>query len=289
MLEGAPAPDQSAVAEAPAEVETQVDETVNLEATPEVSEPEAAPVEDDSEEVEYEGNKYRLPKELKDAFLRQSDYTRKTQEVAEQRRTFEAEQSAFKQQSEVAQRHIQDIASVYSLNAQIASLEAEYAKAQQDGDFIKTGELYQQRGFLIEQRNGLASQIQANEQRVSQEAQQTFAKRYAETNAQLAKEIKGWSEVAPKVAAFAQENGVTQEELRVMATNPHLAKLVHKAYLGDQLVNAKTVQAKTADPPVQAKPITKVSGTGAKPAVNLATADMDTYIAERKKQGYGKR
>ena len=41
--------------------------------------------EDDTEEVDYEGKKYRVPKDIKDALLRQSDYTRKTQELAEHR------------------------------------------------------------------------------------------------------------------------------------------------------------------------------------------------------------
>ena len=40
---------------------------------------------DDSEEVEHEGQKYRIPKALKSALMMNADYTRKTQEVAEQR------------------------------------------------------------------------------------------------------------------------------------------------------------------------------------------------------------
>ena len=48
------------------------------------------------EEVEYEGKRYALPKELKDAILRQSDYTRKTQELAQQREQSTAEIAAEK-------------------------------------------------------------------------------------------------------------------------------------------------------------------------------------------------
>lgn len=33
----------------------------------------------DVEDVDYEGKKYAVPKEIKDALLRQADYTRKTQ------------------------------------------------------------------------------------------------------------------------------------------------------------------------------------------------------------------
>lgn len=49
---------------------------------------ETTAVEEPAEvEIDYEGSKYRLPKELKDAFLRQQDYTKKTMELAEQKKT----------------------------------------------------------------------------------------------------------------------------------------------------------------------------------------------------------
>src|SRR6476660_325944 len=42
---------------------------------------------DDSEEVEFGGKKYKLPKDLKPALMMEADYRRKTQELAEQRRS----------------------------------------------------------------------------------------------------------------------------------------------------------------------------------------------------------
>ena len=47
------------------------------------------------EEVEHEGKKYQIPKPLKGALLMQADYTRKTQEVAEQRRAVEEQQRQY--------------------------------------------------------------------------------------------------------------------------------------------------------------------------------------------------
>jgi hypothetical protein len=46
---------------------------------------------EDGEEIEHEGRKYLVPKALKPLLLMQADYTRKTQEVAEQRRAVMAE------------------------------------------------------------------------------------------------------------------------------------------------------------------------------------------------------
>src|SRR5262249_26454182 len=46
----------------------------------------------DHVDIDWEdGQKYRVPKALRDGFLRQADYTRKTQDVASQRRQVEAD------------------------------------------------------------------------------------------------------------------------------------------------------------------------------------------------------
>jgi len=295
-LEGATAPDQSpapvaAEVEAP---EATKDETVNLETqtSDEQAAEEPAQTEDDSEEIEWEGETYRVPKKLKPGIMFQKDYTHKTQEVAELRRTVEAEQAAFRQQSEAASHHIRDVAQVVAINEQLAQYDnIDWNKLQQDDPF-KATELFQQRTLLKERRDGLAAQIQYNEQQRSQETQQSFAKRYAETNAALQNDpdIQNWHEVAPKLAAFAQANGVDPVHLREIAVSVPLTKLLHKAYLGEQLVNAKTTQAKAAEPTIQPKPITKISGSGARNTLTPETAtDMDSYVAARKKQGFGKR
>src|SRR5882724_5619126 len=41
----------------------------------------------DLAELEWDGEKFQVPAKLKDAFMRNDDYTRKTQDLAEQRRT----------------------------------------------------------------------------------------------------------------------------------------------------------------------------------------------------------
>jgi hypothetical protein len=72
------------------------------EAAPEQQPEPAAPL-DDFEEIEYgEGQKYAVPKALKGAFLMQADYTRKTQELAEQRRTFAREQQEAAERARIS-------------------------------------------------------------------------------------------------------------------------------------------------------------------------------------------
>lgn len=64
-------------------------------ATPETDEQDESEPNDGFVEAEYEGKTYKVPAELKDALLRNADYTRKTQEVAEMRRATEQQARAL--------------------------------------------------------------------------------------------------------------------------------------------------------------------------------------------------
>ena len=81
---------------------------------------------DDDEEIDYEGEKYRVPPKLKDAFLRMADYTQKTQEVAETRKAIEGERAAFEQERNLAaqsyqrqQANLQAYASLSALDGKL--------------------------------------------------------------------------------------------------------------------------------------------------------------------------
>ena len=72
------------------DVETVEDEESNEAEEGKEEEGEESPFNDETEVTIGEGQTVKL-KELKDGFLRQSDYTKKTQALAEERKTFEAE------------------------------------------------------------------------------------------------------------------------------------------------------------------------------------------------------
>src|SRR5688572_615497 len=46
--------------------------------------------EEELDELEHEGKKYRIPKALKPAFMKDADYTQKTQKLAEEKRALDA-------------------------------------------------------------------------------------------------------------------------------------------------------------------------------------------------------
>lgn len=71
-------------------------------------------------EVVYDGKSYQLQSELKDALLRQADYTRKTQEVAQTRKALEAARAEHHQHVANTRAHMQDAARIVALNDQLA-------------------------------------------------------------------------------------------------------------------------------------------------------------------------
>src|SRR5947199_238059 len=63
-------------------------------------------------EVEYGGKTYTLPAELKDALLRQADYTRKTQEVAQGRKALDGARADHDRRVMAMRAHFSDAARV---------------------------------------------------------------------------------------------------------------------------------------------------------------------------------
>jgi hypothetical protein len=281
----APAPAPEVVAEPTSQVEPH-DPGILPEAiaeTPADVQPEPEPEEFD--EIEHEGAKHRIPKALKGAFLMQADYTRKTQEVADQRKAIESERESFAKSMEAQREHLKDVGRVHVMDEtieQYSKLDWAALRAQEPE---RANAMFQDYVQLRDQREQVARKVQGAIEQQAQEAQRSFAKRYEETNAVLARDIKGWNQdTANKVRDFALGNGISPDQLTVIATTPTLAKLLHKAWLGEQLVSQRTTAAKTAEPKVPLQPLVPVKGSGAKTAPDLGNADMETYVAVRKKQ-----
>src|SRR5688500_3694341 len=79
--------------------------------------------EDDLFELELDGAVHAVPSALKGAFLRQADYTRKTQELAEHRRAVEAERHALSDERRAVRGGNGDRATLHALEAQLDAFE----------------------------------------------------------------------------------------------------------------------------------------------------------------------
>jgi hypothetical protein len=210
-----------------------VDEVVDLaeEVIEETPEAEAAEVEDDRSdwsEIEVDGEVWLAPPALKSAFLRQADYTRKTQELAEHRRRLEAERAS-------AEAHVAGRARLHLMDEQAQALDGLDWPALEAADPERARALRERRRGLAETRERLAFDLarQEHETRLAEEAAEAEAVRA--TGRALAGQIEGWSPaLAAELAEYARGFGVEAEELGQI-NDPRLWRILHRAHLGETL------------------------------------------------------
>ena len=247
--------------------EVEVEESVDNGQTEETVETEV----EEFDEVEYDGKKYSVPKELKDAFLRQSDYTRKTQEVAEQRKAIEQHAMQVRQELEVQQRNIENHAKLVSIDQTLKQFENVDWQAYSDQDPVAAQKSWFQYQQMQQSRNDLTQQISQQEQQRQFQTQQQIARQLEEGHKELAREIKGWSpEKAKEIKSYALKAGFDEAQLSQL-TDPKAVKMLHKAFLYDQMMS-KAVKPTAAD--IKPTPVTKVGQKAG------STKDPDKMSAE---------
>lgn len=214
--------------------------------------------EDDVFELELDGAVHSLPGALRGAFLRQADYTRKTQELAEHRRAVEAERHALSDERRVFRGANADRAALHALDAQLEAFEDVDWDGLAEAEPHRARELwasYQETSALRDQFAYALSHHEAREELL---AAREAAEAMAATGARLREEIEGWSpEVAAKLVEYGQAFGVTLEELAQTA-DPRLWKLLHKAWRADE-TSASEAQAQAR----QVRPAVTIAGGGA--------------------------
>lgn len=209
-------------------------------------------------ELEVDGEVHALPAALKGAFLRQADYTRKTQELAEHRRALEAEREALGREASEVRGASRDRMRLAALDEQIAEFEGVDWEAYAAEDPESAQGLWGRFQAMAEAREQLAYAVSHAEERDQLRAAREAAEAMSATGVKLREEIDGWSpEVAAKLVEYGQAFGVTLEELAQMA-DPRLWKLLHKAWRADQ-AGQEAAQAQA----YAVRPAVSVSGGGA--------------------------
>jgi hypothetical protein len=224
---------------------------------------------DDSEEVEYEGNRYKVPKAIAPALLRQADYTKKTQEVAEIRRAAEAEKTRLADEAKAFQEDRQEHVQAFALHEQLKAFQNYNWQQAYDQDFMEAQKLWNQFTLLQNAHRDVVGRIHAKQsQRQSQAAAERATLR-DQTRATLAKEIPNWSTKAEQeLTDYAVKHGYKAEEVKLaLDTDARPFRFLHKAFLYDQLIE-KQRQAARAQP--SAEPMKPVGGTRAAPPQGLS-------------------
>ena len=240
----------------------------------------------DPEDIEedYEGLKLRGKKDLIDEFkngrLRQADYTRKTQEVAEQRRAFESERAQFQQQARDHQQNMREYAALVNVEDRLGQFQTLNWQQVNAEDPQRAQALLIEFNQLQSLKGQLSNSLTQRQQQAQMAAQRETARRIQEGQAVLARDIKGWSpELAGKLAEFGASLGIPREALSNV-TDPLFVKVLHKAYIGEQL-EKKAAAKPAAELP---KPATRVGGSSANTTRPLSEiTDPREYIDRYRK------
>lgn len=221
-----------------------------------LDEQDAEPEDDGTEELEFNQKSYKLPKDIAEAVRSmRKDYTEKTMAVAEQRKAFEAKM-------QFTEAFTADIAKLEAVNQRLAEFEQVDWNRLSDEDPVLWQKLFSQHRILDSQRNQLAQQLAQKQQEMALKQQQEFAKAVEASETVLRREIKDWSpQLESNLQQFAVDRfGFDALDAKNAKADPRLYKLLHLAYLGDQIIKKQTTKPKI----VPAKPVTTLSAKNTK-------------------------
>ena len=255
--------------------------------------------EDDTEEVDWDGEKYRVPKPLKDALLRQADYTRKTQELAEQRRTVEQHAQTLSQQAELQQQTLEHRVALRNVEQTLQQLQSIDFNQYDQSDPQVAAWVAQQSMRVVQYSQAkaeLESAIAKTEADFHQISERSRANAMVEADKALSREIEGWSpQLVRDLAGYAAETfGITPQELQDSVINPDgtadtrtfkvLARL-HKAETELAQLKAQTQKAQQAAKQAAVTPAKAVGqrAGGYKPGLD-DSLPMDEWVRRRNAQ-----
>lgn len=254
------------------------------------SQDEAA--EDDTEEVEHGGAKYRIPKALKPALMMQADYTRKTQETAATARALDEERASWSRLSDEA---IEARSEAKAVGKRLADIQA-----LTDSDWDQVKALDRQDGGsrydkLMRELNTLPVRLAEHEGASKAKEAEALAKRsesqtklVEQGQAILARDIPGWGpDLGAKLVDFVKaEYGIDEQRHGAAFMDPALVKMAHAAYQAKAALRKTNAQDRAA---TAAKPVPQVKGGAApKPGLhdNLST---DEWMRREREQQARKR
>jgi hypothetical protein len=215
---------------------------------------------EDELEEELDGVKVRgkkdLIEKLKAERLMQADYTRKTQEVAEQRKAIEAQREQVQRNAQMAQQYVEEIAAAKAIDMRLQQYAQVNWAELENTDPVQAMRLQREMRELQSAKEQVTNQIAQKHQQRTLSEQQEIAKQIQEGNAVLQREIKDWGpEKAAKLRDFGISRGFDAAAMSQI-TDPRVVKLLHDAYTLDQLrQNAKKKPA----PAPQEAPVTRIN------------------------------
>jgi len=268
------------------------DETTEAEAESEETTDEEAVDEDSNEEQSYltlkiNGEEVDKPLDEVISLAQQgADYTKKTQEVAEQRKaleeyaqTIQVQEQQLKTQVELQQALFGELAQITAIDQQLAEFQAIDWNQLSENDFVEAQKLFFTQNKLQTQRSQLVQQLEAKQQQLTQAQQQSLNQRIAKGKEILAKEIPNWSPDTSQaiISAGKEYYGFSDDEMSSVI-DPRHVKVLHDAMQWRKLQQNSGVKNKVSN----AKPVIK---PGAKDVKKQVGSDIQKARESLRKSG----
>lgn len=203
------------------------------------------------------------------------DYTKKTQQLAEERKqietyvqTIKAQEQTFQQQVQLQTALIQDIAKVAAIDDQITAYNEVDWQALSDSDPVQAQKLFFTFNQLQSKKQQMVQELNKRQQEVQMVANERLRQQTQVGLEQLQREIPDWgTEKVREVRDSAKNYGFTDQELSGI-TDPRYVKVLLDAAQWRKLQTAKpTVTKKVSNASAPVKPGAKDSRTAAQSAV----------------------
>jgi hypothetical protein len=234
-------------------------------------------------EVEIDGEKVRVPEKFKDGYLRQQDYTRKTQEAAVLRKTLEGQKAEIERMQAVSSEELQARSAKMGIEAQLKQYENVDWAAEYEKDPFPTQQHFMRYQQLEKANAQIDAHLSQAEKARAEFAERDFATRAQETAKYAYEKLPGMSkELDDKITNFAVTDlGIELDTIKRLYS-PQLYRTLYLAHVGQQVITKQSAPPKPA--PIPPKPLTTVTAKGGsvrKTPATMSVAEMDAYLNKR--------
>jgi len=205
-------------------------------------------------EFDFGGNKLSVNKadvptevaETIDKFSKDiwADYTKKSQANAETAKTIKAREETLAKIETLGGDALEAFTRGKSIKAEIEQLSQVNMQALWQSNPDQARQLSDRLSAKQAELQSIIQAVDQYEHAITESRQQDVARRAEEGRQVLDRKYKGFStEIAPKLEAYAVENGISQDEAATWASNPTVAEFAYKAMLYDQMQQARKPKA----------------------------------------------
>lgn len=221
----------------------------------------------------------------------QGDYTRKTQEVAEQRKEVEAKRELFEKLSTLKGEALNAFSAGQRIASEIQQLEQIDLNALWQSDPDQARRIGDALSIKRAEFQKHVNAVSAHEAAMEAEQQQAIAKLEEAGRAEMRRAVKGFDENAEReMIAYAVKNGIDEQDAKRWPLNPKTAQMAWKAMQFDKL-QAQTKAATVAKPPpAPAAPVKAIAAKSASTArKSLDEMSAEEFARYRNQQQFGRR